>query len=235
MKHFVKLRTSKTYREENQSVAIVGKKMIDELSKRLPVKTLAHTGNLSFHARAVDSTVTVSQKILKKMTGVVSPDGCIAEFALPALSPLTQLDSILILDQIQDPGNVGTLIRSAVAFGFKGIYFVEGSVDPFNEKALRASKGAIFDIAINKGSWETFFSQVQTVSPYTLYRADFDGEDIRTAKIQSPFALILGNEGTGVSQEAKVASTALTIPICSKIESLNVAAAGSICMFMMRT
>lgn len=208
--------------------------MIDELSAKFPMKNLVSTHTLSANPRASETATRVSSKILQKMSGVVSPDGYIAEFALPSFSKLTSLSKILILDQIQDPGNVGTLLRSALGFGFDGVYFIEGSADPFNEKALRAAKGATFHIPIGKGSWEDFFKDVQPSSSYKLYRADLNGIDIQKAKIERPFALILGNEGQGISPLAKAASTPLTIPISSHSESLNVAVAGSVCMYVMR-
>jgi TrmH family RNA methyltransferase len=235
VKHFVKLRTSKTYREENQSVVVIGKRMIDELTPVIPIKKLIIGQFASLIHGSLQTKMTrVSQKLLKKITGVISPDGYIAEFALPAYSPLISLGSILILDQIQDPGNVGTLLRSALAFGFDGVYFIEGTSDPFNDKALRAAKGATFHIPLGKGSWCDFFEKVQAHSPYTLYRADLDGLDLKKVKIEKPFALIVGNEGNGISPIAKAASTPLTIPMSTKSESLNVAVAGSVCMFVMK-
>lgn len=236
VKHFVKLRTSKTYREENQSVVVVGKRMIDELSPLFPIKKLIIGQYTPPNLGTLETRMTrVSQKLLKKMSGVIAPDGYMAEFALPSFSPLTSLSSILILDQIQDPGNVGTLLRSALAFGFDGVYFIEGTADPFNDKALRAAKGATFHIPLGKGSWSDFFEKVQPHSPYTLYRADLNGLDLNKVKIEKPFALILGNEGQGVSPLAKAASTPITIPMSPRSESLNVAVAGSICMFVMRS
>jgi len=234
VKHFVKLRTSKTYREENKSVIVVGKRMISELSAKLPIKNLVLAGAVTTNLRGSENATRVSNKILQKMSGVISPDGYIAEFALPPFKPLTSLNAIAIFDGLQDPGNIGTLIRSALAFGFDGIYFIEGSCDPYNEKVVSASKGAIFHIQIGKGSWEDFFEKVQPLSSYTLYRADLEGVDIHKAKIDKPFALILGNEGGGISAIAKASSKALTIPISLNCESLNVAVAGSICMYMMR-
>ncbi len=234
VKHFVKLRTSKTYREENQSVVIVGKRMIDELSSKLSMKKLIVGNPLIPGQRATDTATRVSNKVLKKMAGVISPDGYMAEFELPSYQKLTSLQAILILDQVQDPGNVGTLLRSALALGFDGVYFVDGTADPFNEKALSAAKGATFHIPLGKGSWDHFLQDIQPTSSYQLYRADLHGENLRDAKISSPFALIVGSEGQGVSETAKEISTPLTIPMSIHSESLNVAIAGSICMYMMR-
>lgn len=221
VKHFTKLRTSRAYREEMQSALILGKKMILELSQFLSIKTLLIQQDLSVEAKKIFYT---TPEILKKISGLQSPEGAIAEVALPLYQDLSKKNRILILDQISDPGNLGTLLRTAKALGFEGAHLIEPCVDPFNDKALRAAKGATFSLPLGHGPL-TFEG--------SYYAADMKGDPIDQIHFQPPFALVLGSESHGISKALLHLCKRVSIPMQEGSESLNVAIAGAICMYQM--
>ena len=154
--------------------------------------------------------------VFRKITGQPSPEGVVAEFPLPKPSSLKGLDYVLVLDRVMDPGNMGMLLRSALALGFEGVLFLEGCVDPFNEKALAAARGALFRLPYCFGTLDDIDAP--------LLVADLEGAPLA---FQKRCALVLGNEAQGSQIEAPKVS----IPHKGEMESLNVAAAGSILMY----
>lgn len=201
VKHFVKLRCKKSYREEHNSLLVASKKLIDELSQVVePKKVLTEA----------------SEAVFCKITGQKSPEMIVAEFPLPEPSSLSGLDHLLVLDAVQDPGNLGTLVRTALALGWDGVLFLEGCCDPFNEKAFSASRGALFRLPFAFGSLDLIDTPILV--------ADLEGVK---PEYRKRCALVLGNEGSGSS----IAGEKVTIPHKGEMESLNVAAAGSILMY----
>lgn len=143
---------------------------------------------------------------------------------------IKSIGNSLILDNLQDPGNVGTLVRSALAFGFDDIYMVEGA-DPYSEKVIRSSAGLIMSARIHVCDFETIKNNKEKIANSFIV-ADMGGENIN--KIHLPkgkVAVIIGNEGQGVSEQfMSLANTIVSIPMASKVESLNAGVAGSIIM-----
>ncbi len=141
-------------------------------------------------------------------------------------------DEIIYLDGIQDPGNLGTLFRSALAFNFKEIALSDKCVSPFNFKAVAASKGSIFDLKIAKLDLQYFKDK-----NYHFYVTSLQGDDIlNIKKLIKPYVLVLGSEGQGVSKKAlELSDDSLYIPIEREIDSLNVGVAGGITMFYFRS
>lgn len=134
----------------------------------------------------------------------------------------------LVLDGVQDPGNAGTLVRAAVAFGLDGVVCLDGTVDPWGPKPVRASAGTIFRVPVVRAPAEEALARLGEAD-VPLYVADATGEDVDVHKSLESFALAVGNEGRGVRPEvAQVAQGALAIRMPGGAESLNVAMAGSI-------
>jgi len=143
----------------------------------------------------------------------------------PGPSPL------LVLDRIQDPGNAGTLIRSAAAFGSPGVVALDGTVDPWNPKVVRASAGEAFRIPVMRATWEAFDVWRRSLH-LPLLVADAGGEDVRDFQAHPTQILLVGNEGSGPRPEALAASgTILALPLAPGVESLNAAMAGSILLW----
>lgn len=138
---------------------------------------------------------------------------------------------VLLLDGIQDPGNAGTLIRSAWAFGMQGVVALEGTVDIFNAKVVRAASGALGHIPVARAQW----SEVQGWAEregIPLLVADSSGQDVRAMDPLSSFALVIGNEGGGPRPEVtQAASRIVAIPMEPGVDSLNAGLAGAILLF----
>jgi TrmH family RNA methyltransferase len=134
-----------------------------------------------------------------------------------------------VLDGISDPGNLGNLLRTALALGWEGVYLTENTCDPFHEKALRAAKGATFCLALQEGTWEEFLSISKN---YHTFLADMNGSPLQDKPLASPpIALILSKESCGARMEAKKRFQTISIPMQKAMESLNVASAGAILLY----
>ncbi len=231
VKHLVLLRNERSYRYEQQSVLIVGKRVIKELRKETTFKTLileeGYADPSSFNAKEV---FFVTKEILKKITGLQNPEGIAAEIQMPVEGSLEGKNHLIVLDGVSDPGNLGTLLRTALALGWDGAYITENSVDPFNDKALRAAKGATFHLPLIQGSWENLHALIEKHG-YTVFIADKNGTTLKNTKPQKPLMLVLGNETRGANVKAKKNYTSVSIPMHPSMESLNVASAGAILMY----
>lgn len=136
----------------------------------------------------------------------------------------------LVLDAVQDPGNVGTLVRAVVAFGLDGIVCLDGTVDPWSPKAVRASAGSVFRRPPVLAREEEVAEWLQRRGVPILV-ADASGEDVERHRGAASFALIVGNEGEGVRDALKDrADAVVAVPMSGPAESLNAGVAGSILM-----
>jgi len=156
---------------------------------------------------------------------------------LVVAEPVSKLEDVargprcLVLDGVQDPGNVGTLIRAAVAFSIDGVIALDGTVDPWSPKAVRASAGAAFRIPLVGATWPDAERMLRD-SGLPILVADAGGDSVRRCVHRRAFALVLGNEGAGVREAAKVmASGTIAVPMSGPVESLNVGMAGSVLLF----
>ena len=233
VKHFVKLRDDRAYRYQSQRVIVSGIKLIKELSCRFSFRTLLlGTGYaLPFPVKA-EQIFSVSEQILKKATGLESPEPIAAEIDMPIQGDLLNCRFLLVLDGISDPGNLGTLLRTALALGWDGALLTPNSTDPYNEKALRAAKGATFVLPWKWGTWEEL--KEQRSSPISLYAADAKGKPLSTCPFTPPLALALGNEARGLSSEIQSCAESVAIPMNEAMESLNVGTAGAILMYAIK-
>ncbi len=230
VKYLVRLRQRPDFRKRNHSVVISGKKLVQELSEITPPKrifTIKPPLELPFKTEVY----LVEVNVLKKITGLATPEEIVAEFPLPPPSSLEKKATILALDRIADPGNLGTLIRTALALGWAGVFFLPNCVDPFNEKVIRASRGALFHLPWYSGDWEELYSLIQ-INQLIPYVADTEGEGLLSFKAKSEKKLLLlSNEAGGVSSKGKALGKRVAIPMSEKTESLNVAVAGAILMY----
>lgn len=235
VKHLVKLRQQRSYRKDCQHLIIEGKKILHDIHPLIKIKHLLFTDASLLPATiSCEEKYQVTDAIIEKITGSVTPEGIVAEVAMPEYPPLTDFQSMVVLDRIQDPGNLGTIIRTALAFGWEAIYCIEGTCDIWNDKVIRATRGAAFQIPFYHGSWSQLLKVVKNNHAH-VFAADLGGQTIETLSLpEGPIALVLGNEGQGVSEEASTNCQKLTIPISNQMESLNVAVAGGILMYHLR-
>ena len=139
---------------------------------------------------------------------------------------------ILVLDRLQDPGNVGTLIRSAEAMGFKGVLAIKGTADPWQPKAVRAAAGSLLRLPVLICEDADQALDLLARAGKKVYTADMDGrEACWDADLAKNAAVVIGNEGSGAGDKLKAAASLLSIPMDGAAESLNAAVAGSIIMY----
>ena len=226
-------------RKAHQQVVVYGSVIIEELPPGTDILFIFTTESKSesydhiLETRDTDHYVC-SEDEFQKVSSQKAPEGIGAVIALPEQSNLSSLSSLLILDQIQDPGNLGTLVRSGYALGMEGILFVKGGCDPFSDKALRASQGAIFQLPYSIMDQDELHEFIKTSKIHPLV-ADMTGEPIEhylQTRSTPKVALVLGNEGQGVLS-ADPHWKRVSIPMQGNAESLNVAIAGSILMYLL--
>lgn len=232
IKHLVKLKKEPSYRLQKKSVLIEGYKMISELSSHVEIKNFLTTKEgVKIKAK---STYLITEAILNKISSLKNSEGFLAEIALPEEQTLENEPFILVLDALSDPGNLGGLLRSGLAFGFKGVFLLNQCADPFNDKALRAAKGATFHLKIQRGSWDQL-KEIIHRSNLPVFVADAKGKSFVEIKKPSKAVLIMGSESHGPSvipEDIKV--TTLFLPMSLEVESLNVNVAGSILMYILK-
>lgn len=231
VKHWVKLRTDKDYRYQNERVLIEGKKIISELGKQLVFPFLIATNKnlIPAHIKA-EEVIIVPDTVMKKISGVQTSEGIMAEIPMPDQKDIEDKDYILVLDGINDPGNMGTILRTALALGWEAVFITEGSCDPYNDKAIRAAKGATFKIPLMIGKWENLNPMIAS-GKWQLLAADLTGVKLGKVPESSRRLLVLGNEAQGPSAEVLSCCTKVTIPMDKNMESLNVSIAGAILMY----
>ncbi len=233
IKQIVKIRKDKKYRKDKNKALVVGKKAIEDIKKTKEFEILITTKKIHAKKARAKKVLIVSKKIMKKITNIEAPEEVAAIIDTKDSKKITKKQYILILDGVSDPGNLGTLIRSANAFNFDLIIITKRSVDPYNEKALRSAKGSTFFIPIKVMEKEKVLDFLK-INNINVYLADIEGENIKKVKFKKPAAIVLSNESKGPSQWIEEIATKVTISMKKDIDSLNVAAAGSIFMFFMR-
>ncbi|WP_165731983.1 TrmH family RNA methyltransferase [Streptococcus dysgalactiae] len=181
-----------------------------------------------------EKVVLVSADVLKELTDSPSPQGIIAEVDMPQLAfPTDYQGKYLILEDVQDPGNLGTIIRTADAAGFDGVFLSEKSADVYNSKTLRSMQGSHFHLPIWRTDIYKICREMQEhntlVLATTLSKVSVD---YKTVPHQESFALVMGNEGQGISAEmTTLADQLVHITMPGQAESLNVAVAAGILIF----
>jgi len=175
----------------------------------------------------------VDDRELGELADTDHPQGVLLVCRQPDDPGLPQAPGLyLVLDAVQDPGNVGTLVRAAVAFGLDGVVALDGSADPWGAKAVRASTGLVFRIGVTRQRAEPTLEALESVGVPVLV-ADPTGEPVGRPR-EDNWALVIGNEGGGVRPSvAGRAAGAVRVPMRGPAESLNAAVAGAILMYAM--
>ncbi len=233
VKHLVKVREERSYRHQNKSVVVVGNKLVEEMCERFPASAIKCLLVIEGYAPpniACEEIIEVPEAIMKKIAGVVAPEPLLAEVAMPAPADLSGKKFILVMDGIADPGNMGTLLRTALALGWQGAWIMNNCVDPYNDKVLRAARGATFRLPFRMGEWEDLI-EFTAKNKLQLLAADLEGASPAAIGAGGPKALVLSNEAQGLSVEARAYCKQVTVPMKGDVESLNVAIAGGILMY----
>jgi len=179
-------------------------------------------------------SVYLSEPLFEKLAQTQTPQKVMAVCRMKEMDMIRH-DRLLLLDNIQDPGNLGTLIRSALAFSFDGVIVSEATVDIYNEKVIRATQGAIFSIPIIKRNLEKYILDLKA-SDVRVYGTEVsDAKPLSAVCAHSKMAFVLGSEGAGVSDGVlSLVDENITVEMGDFSESLNVGVAGSILMYQFR-
>ena len=171
----------------------------------------------------------VAGDLLQKVSETETSQGILAVIEFTDLEIPDLLNFILIPDQVRDPGNLGTLIRTAAAAGVQAVFLPDETTDAFAPKVVRAGMGAHFRLPIHSLTWDEIRERTKDLQ---IYLADMDGQPCWEADLHKPLALIVGGEAEGASEEArKFATQKICIPMAGDVESLNAGVAGSVLMF----
>lgn len=180
----------------------------------------------------------ISEKLFREVSDTVNPQGIMAIVSYDTHSvgnvlSMSKLQRFIVLDCVQDPGNMGTIIRTADAFGFDGIISLTGCVDVYNPKVLRSTMGSIFRVNIAQDiSYEILFDELYKNSIVPFASSLEDAEDISKIIFPEKIALIVGNEANGIRDEIiSNCSRKIKIPMIGNTESLNVSIATAVMMY----
>ena len=232
-KSFVKLKQKK-YRHQEKKFLVEGEHLVTAAIEAGVVAEIllceGFEGNFSFDSGNFD-VVCLSEGLFLKLAYAVTPQRVMAVCYMKEMVP--EIDKrLLLVDDVQDPGNLGTLVRSAVAFGFDGVVLSGNCVDLYNDKVIRATKGALFGVPIVRVHLPSYVKDLQS-SGVMVYGATLDGKamSLNDAPMLDRMAFVLGNESNGISNEVlDLVDGNIFIRISSAVESLNVGVAGSIIM-----
>lgn len=218
----------KKYRELTNSYLIEGKHLVFEAyqAQCLDLLILVEGINLDLDVQ----TLYVTKEIMKVLSDVETPPSIMGVCRKKEIE--SNENKLLLLDSIQDPGNLGTIIRSAVAFGIDKIYLGENSVDVYNPKTIRSSQGMIFKINIEQTNLLNLIFELKKDNISIIGTKVDGGNSLKTFEIPEKFAIIMGNEANGVSNEIfELCDKYLYIDMNKDCESLNVAVATSIILY----
>ncbi len=229
----------KAARDESGCFLCEGEHMAAEaLAVGAAVSLFVEDGSLSRFSALVDSAAcpvyAVPAHVLAALSLVKSPQGVVAVAKQPAPAPLAALgERVLILEDVQDPGNVGTLLRTLDAAGFTGCALTPGCADPFGDKALRATMGSVFRVPIARVESAGEAVSVLSQRGFASYAAVLDGQPYyQRGPAEERLCLLIGNEGAGLRPDTAAACTRrVRLPMRGGAESLNAAIAGAIFMY----
>ena len=226
-------------RRENEAFVAEGVRLVEEaLRAKWPFRfvlageSLRERGNAlvaELQSRGVETEI-VANNLMQSISETETSQGILAVLDHVQLPVPQALSFVLIIDQIRDPGNLGTLLRTAAAAGVQAVLLPPETAEAFAPKVVRAGMGAHFRLPIQSLTWDEIRTTTQGLK---IHLADMEGSiSCWQADFRSPLALIVGGEAEGASQPAReLATTQVSIPMPGKSESLNAAVAGAILLF----
>lgn len=235
IKKVVQLHSSK-HRSKHQEFIAEGFRAISTLiAANSKLITLFTTQEFLYDAQQIapaPSIVVVPEYVMDKMSTAKNPSGLLAMFAIPEQPSFDDLSSGIVLAQVADPGNMGALIRTAVAMNNKTVVCIE-TVDPWNPKVVQATAGTLSSVNIFCITWEELLLNKKNISLCALV-AD-EGKNPNTVNLKDAL-IVVGNEGAGIPAAwLAQCDEKITLPMPGKSESLNAAVAGSIAMYLAAT
>ena len=245
IKHIISLQQRK-YRQKFGEYTVEGIRAVTDIGKKDFLRSIlireskrSELEPLVQKGFTVSSVYVVQDPIFDKIEHSVNGQGMlgIAKKCVNDLHSFIVADGLYVtLDGVQDPGNLGTIIRTAVAAGAKGIFLLKGTVDPYNEKCVRSTMSALCNIPIFEDvTLSEFYDFIKDNTIKTYVTSLENAKPYHTISYSKRTMIILGNEGNGVSREMiEMSDQAITIPMYGDIESLNVSIAAALCMYKVR-
>ncbi|MEQ6375712.1 RNA methyltransferase [Bacillaceae bacterium S4-13-56] len=237
MKEWKKLKQKKE-RYKTQRYLVEGEHLIEEaIQSNVTVETIIIEESYQGHV-PISSNIqiyTVTKTLFQEISDTESPQGIAGIVVMNAEELPAESQRILLLDRIQDPGNLGTMIRTADAAGFDAVVLGDGCVDLFNSKVIRSTQGSLFHLPFLQKSLEEIIPTLKKSGFQVWGTALENSSPYQEATPTLPLALLLGNEGAGVSKDLlELTDHNVKIPIYGKAESLNVSIAAAILMYYVR-
>lgn len=230
-KNQIKVITSlqqKKYRQQHKMFIAEGAKVIGELLQADFELEQLYISEAIFTAVAPNQKTLVSESDLRKMSALNTPNNCLAVFLMPEAKPMLEKGLIVALDDIRDPGNLGTIMRMCDWFGVQQLVCSKETVDIFNPKVIQATMGSISRVQIHYVDLAEYISKTKL----PVYGTFMDGDNIYKEKFPAEAIVILGNEANGISEAVeKSIKKRISIPRFGNLqqtESLNVASAAAI-------
>jgi TrmH family RNA methyltransferase len=220
--------SQKKYRQKHKLFIAEGVKVVNELlNSSLEIDTLFAVDDFKTDI-SLDMITRISEKDLQKISNLKTPNKVLGLFKIPDEKPLQKNGLILALDDVNDPGNLGTIIRLCDWFGISQLLCSKETVDCYNQKVVQATMGSLTRVSVSYIDLETYL----TASTLPTFIADMDGENVYKSQLPNKGILIMGNEANGVSDKIKVLiKNKISIPRfgeTQETESLNVATATAI-------
>ena len=230
-----KLLSSRREREKAGLFVADGTKLLEEAVKFYPgLHTVILSDGVETDIPEGVRVVCVPEDVMASISPMEAPQGALFLCRLPEKTKFAPKAGMLLLDGIQDPGNLGTILRTADALEIP-VVLLEGCADPYSHKVVRASMGAVFRTAVVQSTWEEVRSACKAAEiPIAVTALSERAKDIREADL-SRMAVVIGSEGRGVRKEIlENADHELIIPMNPRCESLNAGIAAAICMWQMK-
>ncbi len=240
-KKWKKLKTRKG-REKSRSLLVEGEHLVQEAVRaQVPIRALIIDRKQKEKVKAWNlssPTYELPTELFNQLVDTESPQGVIAEIEIKfwqveELLPIqAEQWTFLLLDEVQDPGNLGTILRTAESAGVKGIFLGKGTVDPYNPKVVRAAMGSVFRLPLISLPLPEVFSLLQKWDVQLIGTSPHAGKMPFELRFPSKVAFVLGNEGRGIAPgHLAMLDTHVMIPMPGKTESLNVAVTGAILLY----
>lgn len=230
IKEVTKLLADKKYRKEKRRYVIEGARLVADASKNSDEVESVFVAESVADKYGYGNQIVVTDRVFAKMSDTVNSQGILAVAVMPERQRRLFRGNCLILDGLQDPGNVGTLLRTAIACDFTDVYAVN-CADLYSPKVLRSAMSAHFCLNLYDGL--TLREVFERLDDLEIIACDMNGENVFNRQFKKRnLALVLGNEGNGLSEYSKQnADSFVSLPMACNFESLNVAVAGSVIMY----